>query len=500
MTELVPYPFQTEFVERSRDHKAVLCGDDMGLGKTIEGILLDKVRRESGILGHGALMRTLVLTPMSVVGSWRKHYGQWAPNLLVMTLDRKNRPAFIKAVKDGTHDVYIMHWDALRLMPELRDIRWLHIIADECHKIKNRKAQVTVALKKLRTVYKTAMSGTPADNKPEDAWSIFNWLYPQTFSSYHRFYDYHIIHKYHNSGGTLYEPCRACAESGKEAMHQNSYKETTGVHDAEGLLEQIKPWYTRRLKEQVLTDLPEKYYSEIEVELHPQQQRAYDEMAKEMLAWVGEHESEPLAAPVVIAQLMRLQQFGVAYGELVEVERTVDGERKTVKTLKLTEPSSKLDALMDIIDEMGGESIGVFSQSKQVINLLTTRLRNKGIPASILTGDTKQADRDTVIDQFQRRRNRVFAGTIKAGGVGITLTAASTCVFLDRDWSPSVNRQGEDRYHRIGQRNAVHIIDLIGRGTIDLGRMQKIEQKWSWIKELLGDPEEVKKRMESKTK
>jgi SNF2 family DNA or RNA helicase len=464
----------------------------MGAGKTIEGILLDKERRK---MGSG---KTLVITPMSVMGSWKKHFNQWAPELRVIVLDRKDRPAFIKAALDSTYDVYVCHWEALRLMPDLQKTTWLHIIADECHKIKNRKAQMTIALKKLRPVFKTAMSGTPADNKPEDAWSIFNWLYPQTFSSYNRFYDYHIKHKYHNAGGQLYEQCKACALDGKETVHQNAYKETTGVHDMEGLHTQIKPWYMRRLKEEILPDLPEKYYSEIEVELTPQQQRAYDQMSKEMLAWVGEHEDEPIAAPIVVAQLMRLQQFGVAYGELVETFKNVDGERVPVKALKLTEPSSKLDALMDIIDSMGGESIGVFSQSKQVINLLATRLRNKGIPASILTGDTKQADRDTVVDQFQSGRTRVFAGTIKAGGVGLTLTAASTCVFLDRDWSPAVNRQAEDRYHRIGQRNAVHIIDLIGRGTVDLGKIQQVELKWSWIKELLGDPQEVKKKMENK--
>jgi SNF2 family DNA or RNA helicase len=512
---LTPYPFQTALVEYLKPQRNVLVGDDMGAGKTIEGILLDAERRK---VGAG---KTLVITPMSVVGSWRKHFSLWAPDLKVIVLDRKNRPAFIKAAEDATHDVYIMHWETLRLMPELQKVRWLHIIADEVHKIKNRKAQMTVALKKLRPVYKTAMSGTPADNKPEDAWSIFNWLYPQTFSSYNRFYDYHIKHKYHNAGGNLYEPCKACAMDGKETVHQNSYKETTGVHDMEGLHAQIKPWYMRRLKEEILPDLPEKYYSEIEVELTPQQQRAYDQMAEKMLAWVGEHEDEPIAAPIVVAQLMRLQQFGVAYGELVEVRKPWPKEHiahskrmyklrhgedppadytyyDLVKKLKLTEPSSKLDALMDIIDSMGGEPIGVFSQSKQVINLLATRLRNKDIPSSILTGDTKQADRDTVVDQFQSGRTRVFAGTIKAGGVGLTLTAASTCVFLDRDWSPSVNRQAEDRYHRIGQLNAVHIIDLIGRGTVDLGKIQKVELKWGWVKELLGDPQEVKKRMEDK--
>jgi SNF2 family DNA or RNA helicase len=264
------------------------------------------------------------------------------------------------------------------------------------------------------------------------------------------------------------------------------------VHDAEKIQREISPFYVRRLKSDVLASLPDKYYTRIGVDLHPQQRRAYDSMRREMLAWVGEHESEPIAAPVVIAQLTRLQQFSGAFGEIIEVEKWVkldDGTRQKqlVRTLKLTEPSSKIDVCLDLVENNPDESVVFFSRSKQIIKLLTARFRNAAYEVGELTGDTTQNGRTEVVRDFQAGKIKLFAGTIAAGGVGITLTKASTVVFLDREWSPSVNKQAEDRLHRIGQENAVQVIDIIGRDTVDIARLERINLKWEWLKLILGD-------------
>jgi SNF2 family DNA or RNA helicase len=142
---------------------------------------------------------------------------------------------------------------------------------------------------------------------------------------------------------------------------------------------------------------------------------------------------------------------------------------------------------MQLIEDNPNDQIVVFGQSKQVINMLSHRLTKKNIPTGILTGDTPQGDRGRLVTAFQRGDLRVFAGTIGAGGVGITLTASSTVVFLDRAWSPAVNRQAEDRLHRIGQKNAVQVIDIVARNTVDLGRLQRIRRKWIWLRQILGD-------------
>lgn len=465
MAEL--YPFQKESVEKFVNVPAVLIGDDMGLGKTVQGIALDMRKRQA----HGAAFAkrgkplTLVVAPLSVLGVWRSHFQEWQPSLKVCVIDSKNRKDFVEAILKGQADIFICHWEAIRLMPELQKITWFHVIADEIHRAKNRKAQQTVALKKLHTEHKLGLSGTPADNAPQDFWSILNWLYPRYFTSYWNFFRKHVIVKRHDLTG-------AC---GCKQFHQRAYDEILGCANVDELMSAISKFYIRRLKEDVLTDLPEKYFTRIEVELTVPQRRAYDEMRRRMLAWVGQHEDQPIAAPIVVAQLTRLQQFACAYAKFE------DGK------LVLTEPSSKVDLVVQLIEDNPNDQIVVFSQSKQVANMVARRLQANKVPVSVLTGDTKQADRPGVVEAFQAGRTRVFVGTIAAGGVGITLTAASTIVFMDRAWSPSINRQAEDRLHRIGQKNAVQVIDLVATNTVDAGRLQRIELKWSWVKQILGD-------------
>jgi SNF2 family DNA or RNA helicase len=359
-------------------------------------------------------------------------------------------------------------------------------VADEVHRAKNGKTQQTRGLLNLRTIYKTGMSGTWADNSTVDAWQVLNWLYPRTWRSRKQFVDYHVKYKHHNIGYCMAADCNK--------QHRTAYKEIVGVHDAALIQRQIKPFYIRRTKDEVLPDLPDKQWTTIGVDLSPQQRRAYDGMRRKMLAWVGAHEGQPLAAPVVISQLIRLQQFAVAFGEVVRgTKRVQDPETKAWRTieadiLRLTEPSAKLDVCMDIIDGLNKhERVVFFGQSKQVMYMFKNRLEKVGVSYAMVTGDQSQNVRDRSVADFQEGDRRVFLGTIKAGGEGITLTRASTVVFLDRDWSPSKNRQAEDRLHRIGQRESVQVIDLVARDTVDLGRLQKIQLKWEWLRQILGD-------------
>lgn len=490
------FPFQEEAVKKFLGVRNCLLGDDMGLGKTVTAIELDRRRRLSETYYNKrtrASMKTLVVTLKSLVGSWEKHFKEWNPEVVVCTIDPKNRTAFVASVLSGSADVYICHWEAVRLIDDLRKVKWFHIVADETHRIKNRKAQLTQAFKKLSAEYKLDMSGTWVDNSPQDAWSTLNHLYPKVWSSYWQFFNHHVLFRERvNPNG-------------------NRYREIIGVHDAEGLHAQMEKFYVRRRKEDVLKDLPDKYYTQIEVDLTPQQRRAYEQMKNDMLAWVGKHESEPIAAPVVIAQLTRLQQFAVAYAQLETTKRAKwvpakewwldlhpeiprrEGENgpegfveQIVQNLVLAEPSSKLDVVMELL-EGNDEHFVIFSQSKQVARLLNARLQAAKISHVLLTGDTPAVARTRVVEEFQRGDHRVFIGTIAAGGVGLTLTRASTVIFLDRAWSPSVNRQAEDRLHRIGQKRAVQVIDLVARDTVDRGRLQQIELKWSWVRRMLGD-------------
>jgi SNF2 family DNA or RNA helicase len=508
---LVPklYDFQTVAVQqilgnerlvmqqRGVPETSALIGDDMGLGKTVEAIALDLNRRRMWQVDYTA--KTLVVTMTSVMGAWKKHYNDWAPWLKVVVVDRKDRTAFTRALKDPTVQVLICHWQGLRFMAdELKEVEWFQIIGDEIQSIKNRKAQQTQVFKKLRTKYKLGLSGTWADNRPDDAWSVLNWLWPKVYTSYWGFFNHHVLQKKHTVG--------TCDAEGCDKYHQRPFTEITGMHDAELIHRQMGWAYVRRTKEEVWKDIPDKTYEDRMVELDPKQRRTYNAMAEDMLAWVGAHEDQPIAAPAVISQLVRLQQFAVAFGKMqtatVNKRYTEDELRRReilgkpfqrtypmeVTQLVLDEPSSKLDAVMDIIGATNAQIV-VFGQSKQAINLLATRLQRAGISHGVLTGDTKQEDRDDYIAEFQAGRRRIFCSTIKAGGVGITLTAATICIFLDRDWSPSKNKQAEDRLHRLGQKNAVLIITLVAVNTIDRERNAKVELKWSWLKKVL-DPKQ----------
>lgn len=475
----------------------------IGLGKTVEALAIDSQKRKDYgtefATKRGKVM-TLVISPLTVIGSWVDHFKQWQPHLKVVVIDPRDRNLFISAAKRARGDVFICHWDALRLMPELKKIYWFHIIADEVHRAKNRDAQQTRALKNLPAMHKLGLSGTPADNRPDDFWSVLNWVRPDLFSSYWGFCRKHVLFRVHNKGF-----CLACELEGKDAFHKNQYREVLGCDLLEELHASIESFYIRRLKEDVLKELPDKYYSTIYVSLGPQQRRAYEEMRKNMLAWVGTHENEPIAAPVVVAKLVRLQQFACAYGRIEEVKVRVKcddyvncnraherfrGEpyhNELREKLFLNDPSTKLDAVMDLISDNPKKQIGFFAQSRQLIEMLEERLRQKDISAAILTGKTKQEDRAKIVEDFQCGKRQIFAGTYAAGGIGITLTAASTVGRIDRPWSPSADQQAVDRFHRIGQKNAVHVIDFVARDTIDAERNDKIDWKWDILRRLLGD-------------
>jgi len=538
------FKFQQEDVDKLKKVKSRLIANDPGTGKTYEGIALDlEMRRQNitptaiqeGQVLNGPLnarAKTLILCPKSVISVWDSHCMELT-DLDVTVIDAKKRDQFIRmALNPNQGGYFIMHWDALSRMPELRKVPWLHVIGDEIHRAKNRKAQVTIALWKLKTQYKTAMSGTPADNAPQDLWAILHWLWPNYYTSFWNFVNVYVeqITNDPNTGEPL------------------GYRKFVGPNEETigNLHKEIEPWYTRRRKEDVLPDLPNKYYTRVWVDLDPKQRRAYDQMRKTMIAWVDQHKDEldredPIIANAAVSQLVRLQQFACGYviprldangnhvfkwkwnypsktmsnaqraefrnrwleAGMTDDEIEMSGAAKRVYQYDVTDPSSKLDTILDILEDRNEEQIVIFSQFRSVIDLLAQRLAKKGITYGLLTGAINDADRAKAVEDFQAKRIRVFAGTIAAGGVGLTLTAASTVVFIDRVWSPAVNGQAEDRLHRIGQTEAVEVIDLMARHTVDLGKASKIRTKARWLQMLLGDkvdPELLIKDLEAEMK
>jgi SNF2 family DNA or RNA helicase len=483
------FDFQKETVTRLFEKRGILIAHDMGLGKTVTTIALDVIRRER----FDQKARTLIICPLSVINNWATHFAKWAPHLKVCVINNKNRKPFMTDMEESFtsgsgYDVFIMHYPAIRLEPNVARFPWFHVVCDEVHALQDRKSSQSKNVKLIPAFYKTGLSGTPVFNKPDDLWSILNWLYPKYWKSYWGYFKRYI-----------------------KWVEYDGYRTVVGVNNEEELQEQIANFYSRIKKEEVLKDLPDKYYSTVRVQLHPLQAKAYKQMKKDMLAWVGQHEDEPVNAPVVLAQLTRMQQFASAYAEieytpirenfehLTGYEKDMpeddffaklgikeDNKDYYKSRIILSEPSSKIDAVMEIIKNTD-EPIAVFSQFAQMVTLLAKRLEKEGISHGLYTGATSKDDRDRMVDEFQAGNLKVFCGSIKAGGVGITLTAASTIVILNREWAESLNEQVIDRLHRIGQKNAVHVIDIVSEGTIDVERNMGIAMNWKVIKKLLGE-------------
>lgn len=531
MTELSLRPYQQETLDKFLSdpyYPNVFIGDEMGTGKTVQAMALDHEYRKEAEPDA----KTLVVAPLSgVVDSWVRHFREWFPSLKVRRIDPKDRESFLEPLAAGAEwdpkvwdgswpeswgsnrshehypDVFVMHWEALRLMTEGSDTAeaigyslekppwsvgtsepaWLHIIADEVHKAKNRRTQQTKALKSIDDVlHKTGLTGTPMVNRPDELWSILHWLYNDKGDreEYFKYWHRKLLRSYWRFYNRYTEYIVPEPRKG--------YHKITGVRNEEELKELMDPFFIRRLKKDVMKDLPPKVYQSYEVDLHPQQRKAYNSMRDNMIAWIGEHEDQPVVAPITIAKLTRLQQLAIAYGEIVELPpKNNDPTGSPRYEVRLQEPSAKLDALVDILDDLGDSKAVVFSQYSQAIDLAIERLEAHGYKTGKITGDVPNEKRSEAIDDFQHTPveedgAQVLCATITAGGQGIDLFAASTVVFLDRDWSPALNQQAEDRLHRMGQTDTVHVIDIDAKNTVDQYRGKKLEQKWSWIKRMVG--------------
>lgn len=504
--------FQVDDVVRIAKAGTGAIGSEMGTGKTHEAIELDNIWYRTAKVK----LPTLVIAPINTFTSWVDKYKWQSPDTDVYVIDRKNRTAFIDAIKKGKADVYIMHWDALRLLPELAKIKFNTVIADEAHRASNRKAQATQALKRIPTVHKLAMSGTLSGDQPQNLWSILNWLWPKVYTSYWKFFKHYVI--------TGTDPT-------------GNYQVVKGVKNTQSLKKEMAPWFVRHLKKEmccphhldgVMSYLPDKMYDKIWVNLSTEQRRIYKQMKEQMVAWVNDHQSSPLVASVAVAQLTRLSQIALATPEIRietrrrKVKRWVNAEGVQVAPSEATQfvpdqryrppkpgysqvnvlepfevqvvylklPSSKIDVLLERLKDNPEKKFVVWSASKKMCYLMQQALAGHGIKSHVLSGDTPQGQRDSMLANWKTDDRQVFIGVIAAAGEGIDglQEVTDTCIFMDRDWSTKANKQAEDRLHRPGQdSNKVQVIDIMAKDTVDLGRHTRLAEKWEWIKAILGD-------------
>jgi len=449
------YDFQKTGVNWLYEHHALLA-DDMGLGKTVQALQaleVDTVKKWGD---------ALVVTTNSMKFKWAEEAKIWAPSWSsVVVVDGSADKRRKQIVSAPAHTLFVINWESLRLHTRLsgygsialdsearklkefnaRDIQY--VIADEAHKAKDPHAAQTRALWWVgrKASRRWAMTGTPLANEYADLWSLLHWLQPTWFPSRQEFID-RYTYGYTTDYG--YTPVGWNARNKAE------------------LFRFLDLLMLRRSKTEVLPQLPAKTYETRELELTPKQKTIYKALKKEALAVI---DGGLLTATDELSLRIRLSQTASAVP-------VIDGG----EVIALSKPSNKVSALLEIIEEGGGPLV-VFAESKKLINLVGEELTKKGIEYVRVTGDEPSELRSINVQRFQEGAVPVVLCTFGAGSEGITLTAASTAVFLQRPWSLVQSRQAEDRIHRIGQDRPVLIIDLVSAGTMDVAVVEALVKK-----------------------
>jgi SNF2 family DNA or RNA helicase len=418
----------------------------MGLGKTIQAL--------AAINQSGALP-VLVVCPNSMIYGWCTEINKWIPNLvvsLVVGTAAKRK----KALEPGA-DVYIIGWantwrhsrlqkygsyamkDGENQPGALNTLGFRTVIADEAHRMTQPSAKQTRAVWALMhsAEYRWALTGTPITGNLAGLWGILHGIAPEEYPQRQGFIERYTLHADNGWGGL----------------------EVFGVHPThrDEFYANLDSRMLRRTKAEVLPDLPPKTYTTRWLPLTGEQEKAYKQMNKDMMAVV---EDDITFADSPLTKMIRLLQFASATPVLDE-----DGG-----VVAFRSPSNKLDALDDIIEEAEGKPLVIFTVSRKLAELTVEHLRKQfpDDPTVTVTGLVTGQERQDAIDAFQAGQARFIVCTMAAGGEGITLTAADTAVFLQRSWSLVHNRQAEDRIHRIGQEaEAVTIIDVISQGTVE---------------------------------
>jgi len=430
--ELRPYQKDTlgwfEFLRRFNFGGCL--ADDMGLGKTVQVLALLESRRtrdRSGDrTGSDRAGPSLVVVPRSLVFNWIQEAARFTPQLRVFDHSGVDRPKGSDHLAD--YDLIVTTYGTLRRdIIHLKDTRFDYVVLDEAQTIKNPNSESAKSARLLNAAHRLVLSGTPVQNHLGDLWSLFEFLNPGMLGAVSAF-----------SSATI-------SSNGADA-------------DGRALLARgLRPFILRRTKEQVATDLPARMEQTIYCELEPPQRKLYDELRehyRHSLLGLIEREGINKAKIQILEALLRLRQAACHPG-LVDKSRGDDA-------------SAKLDMLLPRLAEVtdDGHKALVFSQFTQFLALVRRRLDRDKIPYEYLDGRTR--DRQERVNRFQTDPDcKLFLISLKAGGLGLNLTAADYVFLLDPWWNPAVEAQAIDRSHRIGQTRQVFACRLIARGTVE---------------------------------
>lgn len=410
-----------------------ILADDMGLGKTLQTIAF--IESEKDKLN----LPSMVVCPTSLLYNWEGEIQKFAPYLkaLVISGSKREREEQIKHIEDA--DIVITSYPLIRRdIENYREINFGYCILDEAQHIKNPNSINAKSVKEIRAKGYFALTGTPIENNLTELWSIFDFLMPGYMLSHSKFaerFERPIV------GGE----------------NKDSIKE---------LNRHVKPFILRRLKKDVLKELPPKIESMLTTELDDEQKKIYLAYLQQIKGKIEDEIREKgieRSQIQILAGLTRLRQICCHPSLFIE---------------NYTGGSGKMDMLMELLEELreGSHRVLLFSQFTGALKLIRSHLEKEGISFFYLDGSTKADDRRDMVKSFNQGFREVFLISLKAGGTGLNLTGADTVIHFDPWWNPAVEEQATDRAYRIGQQSTVQVMKLITKGTIE-EKIYALQQK-----------------------
>lgn len=395
--------------------------DDMGLGKTVQALAVILQRAKDG--------PTLVIAPASVRYNWEREALKFAPELNPIQFGKGDRQAVLDGLKP--YDILISSYGLLHQESDnFQTVQFSTIVLDEAQAIKNKMSKRSKAAMELKGDFKIITTGTPIENHLGELWNLFRFINPGLLGSSQRFQE-------------------------KFALPIERYKDDA---TRESLKKLIQPFILRRRKKDVLDDLPEKTEITLTVELSDEERTFYEALRQRALEKLAEGSVPQQGGGArhlqILAEISRLRQAS-CHPKLVYPDSTLK--------------SSKMELFGSLVEELieGGHKALVFSQFVKHLALMEALLTSRGIKYQYLDGSTPQKKRQQRIDAFQGGEGDIFLISLKAGGVGLNLTAADYVIHMDPWWNPAVEDQASDRAHRIGQKRPVTVYRLVSEATIE---------------------------------
>lgn len=421
-------PYQVsgyEWLMTLADHRlGGILADDMGLGKTLQAIVYMKAMK-----ARNAASQFLVVCPTSLVYNWMDELEKFTPDLRCRIITGSPEERLILVKSSDAVDVFITSYPLLRRDIENYEDKLFHtVFLDEAQFIKNAASLNARSVKSLYADHRFALTGTPIENSLSELWSIFDFVMPYYLLTHSRF-----VKQY------------------EKQILKNDEEALTSLN------KRIRPFILRRMKKDVLQELPEKVETKFLTELTQEQKRLYLSYIENFRGELGtDFGSEHLEHSrfQILAALTRLRQICCHPATFLA---NYDGG------------SGKLDLFLQLLPDLiaNGHRILVFSQFTSMLEILKESLQELHYEYFYMEGNTKVADRNDYVKRFNAGEGQLFLISLKAGGTGLNLTGADTVIHFDPWWNPAVEDQATDRAHRIGQKRSVQVIKLITKGTIE---------------------------------